>query len=567
MALLLVAPTLEAGWVADDYIQLLSQRQHPGVAGIAHRPLDLFRFAQGSASAARALMEQGVFPWWADPLVRLSFLRPLASLTHALDARLWPGSSVAMHAHSLLWYLGLVLGAGYAYRRFSSSAMTATLALALFAVDDAHAPVVGWIANRNALVALAIMLPALLLHDHWRREGNRSAALAAHACFALGLSGGEAGTTLVPYFCAYALCLEQGKALERLRSLLGYGALLVAWRVVYNHLGYGVSGSGLYVDPASAPLSFVWLAPSRLLALLQGLFGAPWSDFWELYPLASPLLQPAVSALGLLLLSGLFLLAWPVLRTRRAARFWLCGCVGGILPACASFPHDRLLLGASIGGAAFLAEVVDHTVSSPRRWRRVGAGGVLALHLLCAPALCLLRASTVGKLDDLLREQQATLPGTAAVRGQTVVLINPPLDPLAAYLSPYRELHGIPRPAALYWLATGVSDLQLTTLDSHTLSVRPRGGYLGSSTQRMLRDPWKNSRYDPVRLRQATFEVTELTNDGRPAEVHVRFERRVGDPELRFFRWQGHGYTEMELPAVGQSVLVPAVDCWAALRG
>jgi len=57
VALLLVLPTLGGGWVADDYLQLLSQRQHPGVAGIAHRPLDLFRFADGTASTAHALME------------------------------------------------------------------------------------------------------------------------------------------------------------------------------------------------------------------------------------------------------------------------------------------------------------------------------------------------------------------------------------------------------------------------------------------------------------------------------------------------------------------------------
>ena len=567
VALLLVAPTLGGGWAADDYIQLLSQRQQPGIAGIAHRPLDLFRFAEGSASAAHALMEQGVFPWWANPLVRLSFLRPLASLTHALDALLWPGSSLAMHAHSLLWYLALVLGAGAAYRRFSSSALTATLALALFAVAGAHAPVVGWIANRNAVVALAVMLPALLFHDRWRTEANRNAALAAHLCFVLGLSAGEAATTVIPYLCAYALCLEPGKALSRLKSLLGYAAIVVAWRVVYAHFGYGVSGSGLYVDPAAAPLRFLWLAPSRLLALLQGLFGVPWSDFWELYPLASPLLRPAVALFGLLLLAGLGWLAWPVLRTRRAARFWVFGCVGGLLPACASFPHDRLLLGASVGGAAFLAEVVEHTLSSPVRLRRIGAGCVLALHLVAAPAVCLLRASTIGKLDDLLRTEQETLPRDAAVRAQTVVLINPPLDPFAAYLAPYRELYGIPRPAALYWLATGVSDLQLTTLDSHTLEVRPRGGYLWSSSQRMLRDPETNQHYDPVQLREAVFEVTQLTNDGRPALVRVRFVRRLDDPQLRFFRWQGHGYAEIKLPNVGQSVLLPAVDCWAALRG
>jgi hypothetical protein len=354
---------------------------------------------------------------------------------------------------------------------------------------------------------------------------------------------------------------------RKLGSLLGYAALLLAWRVVYAQLGYGVLGSGLYVDPASAPLAFLRIAPPRLLALLQGLFGAPWSDFWELYPLVSPLLQPAIGAFGLLLVSALLRLAWPTLSARPAARFWLFGSLCALFPACASFPHDRLLLGASVGSAAFLAEVIEHTMSSSQRWRRLGAGGVLALHLGCAPLLCVLRASTVGKLDDLLRQQQQTLPLSAAVRNETVVLVNPPLDPFVAYLAAYREVHGIPRPQALYWLATGVSELRLTTRDAYTLTVRPREGYLWSSSQRMLRNPLTRSRYQPVKLRQATFEVTESTRDGRPAEVRVRFERRLDDPKLRFFLWQGHGYERFQPPAVGDSVIVPAVDCWAALSG
>jgi hypothetical protein len=246
----------------------------------------------------------------------------------------------------------------------------------------------------------------------------------------------------------------------------------------------------------------------------------------------------------------------------------LCGSICAVVPACASFPHDRLLLGASIGGAAFLAEVVEHTLIQPRpRWRSFGAGCVLALHLALAPALCLLRASTVGHLDHLLRAQQHTLPSTEAVRGQTVVLINPPIDPLAAYLAPYRALHGIPVPGALYWLATGVSELKLSTLDAHTLTVSPREGYLWSSSQRMLRDPSKNRDYEPVQLREATFEVTATTDDGRPATLQVRFERRLDDPGLRFFRWQGRGYTEVRPPAAGQSMVLPAVDSWAALGG
>jgi hypothetical protein len=150
-----------------------------------------------------------------------------------------------------------------------------------------------------------------------------------------------------------------------------------------------------------------------------------------------------------------------------------------------------------------------------------------------------------------------------------VVLLNPPLDPFAAYLSPYRELHDLPRPRTLYWLATGVSELRVKTIDEHTLSIRPREGYLWSSSQRMLRAPsaepgaWTT----PLALAEATFTVNELTYDGRPAEVWVRFEKDLRDEALCLVKWEGPGYVKFVPPERGASVVVPAVDLLSALGG
>ena len=64
-----------------------------------------FRFLHPSVNAD--LMDQGIIPWWSVADVRITFFRPLSTLTHWLDFQLWPESHEMMHVHSLLWYGGL----------------------------------------------------------------------------------------------------------------------------------------------------------------------------------------------------------------------------------------------------------------------------------------------------------------------------------------------------------------------------------------------------------------------------------------------------------------------------
>jgi hypothetical protein len=567
LGLCLMSPALGTGLVADDFLQQLMLRDDPGVRGLAHQPLDLFRFADGHAPRALELMNEGVFPWWADREATLAFFRPLASLTHWLDYRLWPDRPGLMHLHSLAWF-GLTIAIVAAlYRRLGAARNGLSLATLLFAIDDAHAPLVGWIANRNALIALCLALPALLLHDRWRRDGRWYGAWLGPVALALGLCAGEAAVSVLPYLLAYAICLDRGRWWSRYGALIPYVLVAIAWKLCCAALGYGVAGSGLYVDPLGHPLAFLRAACERLPVLGLALVGAPFADLWELYPLFSPWLRVSVLLVALVVLGAFGLALRPLLARSARLHFWATGAALALLPMCATFPHDRLLLGPGIGAMVLIAALIR--AGWARRDRLAPALGTVALvlvHLILAPVLAPVRAAGVGRFTDLLRASDETLPAGPEVSAQTLVLMNPPLDPFAAYLPVYRAALGRPRPRQQIWLATGVSDVEVQTLDAHSIAVRQQDGFVSTSMQRMLRSVGPEMERDPgVQLDGVEIRVTERTLDHRPLEIVVRFERALTDPQLSWQRWMRTGYAPFELPPPGHAVLLPRAALGALL--
>ena len=124
------------------------------------------------------------------PDFRMSFWRPLSSLTHVLDHVLWPRSFVLAHAQSMLWFAALLAVVAVLYRRFHVP-WIAHLALLLYALDDARGWVLGWVANRNALVAATLAFAALAVHDRVRRDGWRPGLWLAPGSSPWGSSAGR----------------------------------------------------------------------------------------------------------------------------------------------------------------------------------------------------------------------------------------------------------------------------------------------------------------------------------------------------------------------------------------
>lgn len=569
LGLLLTASSLTIGFSYDEYFQRVALQEQSELSGMRRDPWELFTFTAGSATN-RTLMEEGVLPWWTDEAMAIALLRPLTSLTLWVDHTFWPHNAPLMHAHSMAWF-ALLLGCLWlVFREFADARRVAALALLLYAIDDARAFPVGWIAQRNALVAFAPAALALIAHHRFRTGRGRFYGALAPASLALGLAGGEMAVSIGGYLIAYAVFLDPGTRKQRALSLAPYAALLLAYRVLYNALGYGAQYSGVYLDPGREPLVFLGEMLTRLPVLLFSEFALPPADLWEAYPLIAPWLRPLVFACILGGLWLLWLLFRPLLRTSAKARFWALGCALSTIPVCGVYPEDRLLTATSLGGAALLSMLLlsfcEGTYPYPRGFRRALCVTLIAVHAVIAPALLTVRSQDIRLYGHMLDYADASISRQPEIRNKTLILLNPPMTPLGLFFPVYREAEGYPLPHRFRYLATGESDLEVERLDAHSLRVRPEGGFLFSASQRVFRSSERPLHAgDSIALSDLRFEVTGVTPDGRPAEVVVRFNQPLDDPSLLWVRWEKNEYVPFELPPLGQSAVLPRIDPFAVM--
>jgi hypothetical protein len=566
----LAAPALTAGFAADDHLHRVVQRADTGVPGLRPHPFDLFVFADGDPIANTQLRDAGVFPWWVDPQLKLAFFRPLSSATHALDHALWPDSAPLQQAQDLVW---LLLSSIVAWKLFArifdgrQARWIAVLALALYAWDDARGPVVGWIANRNALIAVALAVPVLLVHDRWRRDGWAPGRVVAPLIFAVALGAGESSIAILAYVAAHALWLDRAPWRDKLVALLPYLVVVVVWRVVYVHLGYGVAGSGIYLDPGADPIAFAGAAARRLPFLLLGQLAVPWSDLASIYPVIG-LLVPML-AFAAVVLAAIAAACARIVRRDPVARFFATGMVLAAVPVCSTFPADRLLGFVGLGGAGLIAQLIAAALADrallgdgrARRWFGVAiAILMIAIHVVLAPPLLVLRARSMVAVGRVLDRAEAGIPHTAD--GKTVIIATAPNDGLAGYILVTRASRGEPRPARLYWLSTATSDVTLERLEPRALRVTVAGGLLHDELDQMMRSPRLRPFHagDRIALRGVELTIEAVTADGRPRVFVARFAVPLEDPSLVWLRWQDHTYVPYAPPALGARDTLPAAD-------
>ncbi|MGZ3438613.1 MAG: hypothetical protein ACXVDD_03830 [Polyangia bacterium] len=546
---------------------------HP-FRGLPESRLDLFSFVGHDPRDTLLQMNAGVLPWWTDPEVKLAFWRPLSSLTHLADWTLWPQSPMAMHAQSLAWFaLALVVVAALYRRLFRAFAggeggavsWAAGLATLLYALDDAHGPAVGWIANRNAMIAVAAAVPVLLLHDRWRRQGWRAGAWIAPVWLGVALGAGESALAITAYLGAYALVLDRASWRSRALSLVPYVAVVAVWRVVYHALGFGTAYSGVYLDPGAEPLAFLRAMPSRAIFLAAGQLFTPWSDLAALWPFVSPHAERnALLFAGVVVALFVALLA-PLCRRDPLARFFALGALGALVPVCSTFPADRLLWFVGIGAMGLLARWLE---LRPRAWWAVIVAALLILiHLVAAAPLLAVRSRSMQTVVRSLRRADASIPPSREVGDGMLVLLNPPSDVFVAYIVILRAAEGRPLPPTR-WLATGTSTVAVTRVDERTLRIAPDGGFIPFMSERMLRRldrPFV--RGQRIQLDGVEITVTDVMPDGRPAQILARFERPLEHPTLHWAAWHGHGFQPWTPPPVGARVELPANSFLDAVFG
>lgn len=575
LAMLLALPSLWAGWIADDHvlrIRLLGWAGHPEFTG---SPLELFAFADGDPKRTAQLTDLGFWPWWTLKELRASFLRPLACLTHWLDLHLWPTHAILMHLQSLLWFGGLVAAVAMLYRRVMGPTVAAGLAALLFAIDDAHGTPVGFIANRNALLATFFGLLAVLAHDRWRRDppaAGRAGAVAGPVLLVLSLLSAEFGVGTLAYLIAYAFFLDRGTWRARVTSLLPYGLVVLVWRVAWTCGGYGVFGTDLYVDPLAEPVRFAVSVLRRVPVLLLGQWAGLPSEISNFYSVCvSPILARLLWLAAVVVVTLFGMAMVPLLRRDAVARFWGAGMMLSLVPACATCPQDRMLLLAGVGAFGLLGQFLgdvfgrasDSAASGPRqgrpRWGRTFGVLFVLVHAVLAPIVLPFRAGMPLGPKSLMDQILVNTPMDSAVERQDVVLVNAPVALATVYVSILRTLDDQPVPRCTRALSASWSPVELSRPDERTLVVRPDWGYLSSPLDTLARGLGHPMHLGQrVELTGLTIEVTALTDDGRPAEATCRFAVPLEDPSLRWLRWKDGAFIPFVPPGVGETVRLPA---------
>jgi hypothetical protein len=587
LGLWLRADALGGTLLADDYDHYAMRA---GIYPVARGPLDLFNFVSADPLERQALMRAGRLPWWSDSKLELSVFRPLASALVSLDYAVLGGVPYRMHFHSMLWWVVLMLGVA---RLFYSvlPLPIAGLALLLYACDEAHGVPVAWIANRSALIAIAFVVWGLWAHVMLRTRGLRGGQVLSLACVALGLLAGEHAVGALAYFVSFEIFAARDAPGRRVRALAPVAALCTLYAGLHQWLGYGVAGSGFYIDPIRQPLRYLTACAERLPLLVGDItlglgaewhFGDPPFRLWLNDSGALPKswlsfenLHGAQFTLGALaVVASLALTVWlwrsaSTVRLQGVALRWLWpGALLSLIPMCSTVPMSRLTVGAAIGADAMIALIVVaavHTTFGASRVLPKIAGGALAASLLWvhgAYASVRTRDNVKGWADHSQAEarwvRQAQLDDTR-VAGQKVFVIAA-ADWLSQAALPFlRHSQGRSVPLGSYLLSGGFAQAHMLdrvsdrVLDVYMLGTGMDGTFSGSA-YRGSENPFRGG--ERVSLPEFSVQVVSVSRD-QPSCLRVTFKKSVDDPGYVFLYAYKTGLGQPRMPSVGTSISLP----------
>jgi len=558
VAVILSSPCLFIGFYLDDYIGRYVWSDLPGAHAWNRIIEGGYAIANGSPRDNLWQVELGFAPWWIYDHLLVRLYRPISLATHLFDAKLWLHSAFMMHAHNLLWLALMVLAATRMYRA-ALGVMVGGFAALLFAVDHTHGFVVGYIANRHALVAGTLSMLCLEMHIRGHKGGERRALVAAPILYVLSLLASEASLAVAGYLFAYALFVQTGPVLRRALGFLPYFVATVVWRAAYNFTGHGARGSGLYLDPGRDPVHFLVAMAERGPVLLLGQFFIP--------PAEAASLGDGAYVKPLLAFAALFSLALvvafaPLVARSRTARFWALGLLVSLVPASSTWPHNRQLLFTSFGAMGLVAELWDMFVNLrgrklPLTVRASGAVGAVLLlgRLVISPVATPIAACSIMLTTPL--HHAITTVGDE-IGGRDAVFVTAPDYFAVKLVQLSRRVEEQPIARRFRALSFGPEPVTVETTSDHSLRLRYEGGILTHPFMELYRDrkiPMPaGTRVDLAGL---SIVVAHTTVDGRPDVADFTFDKPLGDPSFVFYSWTDQGFTRFTPPAPGEAKTLP----------
>ena len=564
LALLGPLPALWTGWECDDVIHKLVM-QYPDRAralGLPNTPTPggLFTFLDGKVNSDG--VDRGLFPWWIHPDAKSNFFRPLTFATHWLDYQLWPESPVWMHIHSLAWYALLVAAVLTYFRTLAQGAAWGTLAALLYAIDDAHATPVAWIANRSAILTALFGVLALQAYQRKTRKLEKSksrkvekGAWITAFWLAGALLSGEGGAATGAYLLAFALILDQRPLRVRALALVPSFMVVGLWLVVWNTQGYGTYAVGMYTNPFAQPAQYLMDVVIRMPVILLGTLALPPPDAFLLMPKAASVLYVG-AAYAMVILIGFWTRGLWV--RDPAARFAAVGMVLSALAPCTAFPSDRNLMFVGLGAMCMVARIVavqtqgDHRVPGNTQHRRL-AGVLLVIHIALAGVALPIRASMPVGPVGIIRQLEIPVDLVPADPAQTVVVLNHPSVIYVPYVAFRLALAGKSAPR-IRTLSPSLAGVDLQCLDEQTIRLNYFGPFVWHPVDQVFRsNDWPLVQGQEVALSGLTVTVEKVVSHA-PVQLRIRFDQPLDDPSFVWIKWVDGAFERTPPPKPGQRI-------------
>ncbi len=559
--------TLRWGFLYDDFIHQSMFRYWRTIPGV--QPWDLYDFGF-RPEPGEPMYQSGLFPWWTAQNFKVRYFRPVTSLSIYLDFLLYHDWAPGYHLTNLLLYAAIL---GFAYKLYLAlgiSRRAALWALAFLAFEGTHVVPVGWIANRNTLIAVLFTLLTMLAFHRYHLTRRRRFFLLSILFFLLALGGKELGVICLPLIGLYLLFIgrpEEPRSFVRAGlKVLERPALWVFALIALGYFtGYALAGRGensaLYAVPWHDPLVYarrlVMLIPLAFSSLFFGLS----TDL--VFTHSGWALPMILFSLPLLLFTGIIF--WRRLRSCPPAGFALGWAVFALIPGAGVFLSDRLLVGASPGTALLLGLFMDRLGSLNGLWTRRQFASMflfclIFLHLAVSIPMNYFRGHIFYKIaaTDRANIMNAEIPLKSA-KPRYVFLLNTPSAVLAMTIMPtWVVTHDDPGIYITYlqmarreleWRRTSETSAVLTFGDPPFLDHQ----------YELLFQTKKHPPPPGTRYKTAHFSATLLETESRGIRsVRFDFLRSLDDPSYFFLAWENGRLLRIKPPRIGQTLKLTA---------
>ncbi len=594
---------LKVDYAADDFWQIAAIE---GLFGANFNPLSLYVFAESDPAITQAHIARGSLPWWTAPGWEFAMVRPLSSLTIAIDHWIAPRAVWWHHVHSMVWLWGVLIMAWRWIGRVAAPGVAAA-ALLLFAVDDSIGISLSWIANRCAFVSMFFSLWALDIHV--RRAGmarvGEELADTARArgwellAWLLAFMGSEYATCAVAYVVAWHLVVSRAPWRARLIACAPAIGMTFVFVTTFMLVGGSASGLAEYADPIHDPRRFLMEIGHKLPRLLgetwlsiggdskwilQRLYRWPdvaeWLGDWKFLLPIQPWRHALLCGVGLPFVA---LLAWGCglgLRSGERRVLWgaALGSVLASVPLCSTVPQTRLLVFPSLGPALALALMMLGALRSlagawrieprPVRIRRVAAalalvlatGGIIAVDVVLDSRRTRWLAGLLQRGQVSLRAHLRTPAVTdPALDGSHVVVLSAPGFILGVHGMTMHRVYSGTSPKSWHTLTFGSRAYLLRRTSRTRFEMEAVGGtVLTGSDERSFRREDQALRVGEV-VDAGVFKasVARERSPGAPDVLTFEFDRSLEDPSLRFLVSTVDGFQPFAFPSRGETAVVP----------